>query len=327
MPSRRPPHPAVASSKTMLAPLPPSSSCTRFRFPAEACTILRPVTVEPGERDLVDALVLGQILPCGVPVARHDIHHARRKTHVRHQLGDAQRAQRRQLGRLQNDRVAGRQRRTHLPAGEQQRKIPRHDRAHHAQRLARDVIQKARLPPARSCPAPCPQCRRSSGTPPPCAARRGSFVSRIGCPVSRLSSSAQIIRRRPRSRRPACSSNRPRSAAAMRFHAGNALRAAATARSISTAVASATFAIRLFVVRIVNGNEPALGRRDKLASYKEARLDRLHVRRNKLGGGCGGQFVQTISCLQRSHIDHTVSTVACVIADAARRLCASQARP
>ena len=37
----------LASSNTMFAPLPPSSSCTRFRLPADAWTILRPTAVEP----------------------------------------------------------------------------------------------------------------------------------------------------------------------------------------------------------------------------------------------------------------------------------------
>ena len=36
-----------ASSNTMFAPLPPSSSCTRLRLPADASTMLRPTDVEP----------------------------------------------------------------------------------------------------------------------------------------------------------------------------------------------------------------------------------------------------------------------------------------
>ncbi len=36
-----------ASGNTTLAPLPPSSSCTRLRLPAEASTMRRPVAVEP----------------------------------------------------------------------------------------------------------------------------------------------------------------------------------------------------------------------------------------------------------------------------------------
>ncbi|MNS96954.1 hypothetical protein D3C72_1312720 [compost metagenome] len=37
----------LASSNTMLGPLPPSSSCTFFRLPALACTMRRPVAVLP----------------------------------------------------------------------------------------------------------------------------------------------------------------------------------------------------------------------------------------------------------------------------------------
>ena len=36
-----------ASSNTMLAPLPPSSSCSFLRLPADAFTTVRPVAVEP----------------------------------------------------------------------------------------------------------------------------------------------------------------------------------------------------------------------------------------------------------------------------------------
>ena len=36
-----------ASSKTMFAPLPPSSICSRLRLPALASTSLRPTAVEP----------------------------------------------------------------------------------------------------------------------------------------------------------------------------------------------------------------------------------------------------------------------------------------
>ena len=56
----------IASSNTMLAPLPPSSSCTCFRLPAEAWTILRPDRRRAGEGDLGDAGMLGQVLAGGV---------------------------------------------------------------------------------------------------------------------------------------------------------------------------------------------------------------------------------------------------------------------
>ncbi len=42
-------------------------------------------------------------------------------------------------------RVAGGERRRHLPAGEHQREVPRHHLADHADRLAQRVVEKARL--------------------------------------------------------------------------------------------------------------------------------------------------------------------------------------
>ena len=43
----------LASPNTMFAPLPPSSSCTFFRLPLDACTILRPTAVEPVKATLL----------------------------------------------------------------------------------------------------------------------------------------------------------------------------------------------------------------------------------------------------------------------------------
>ena len=228
-----------ASSNTILAPLPPSSSCTRFRFPAEAWTILRPTAVDPVNAILSTPLCSARYWPGGMPVARHDIHYARRKTHIRHQPGDAQRAQRRELGRFQNDRIAGRQRRTHLPAREKQREIPRHDCAHHAQRLARNVVQKAgfhrhhgalyfvrntaEIPEGRGCA----RHVEIFGIPNRMTRYRDSRFSAsvLGIGIDRIGQAAAINARDP--------------PPGVRFHAGNAFLAAATARSISTAVASA----------------------------------------------------------------------------------------
>ena len=63
-----------------------------------------------GEGNLVDAFVLGKVLAGGVSVARHDVDDAGRKADLGHQLGDAQRAERRQFGLLQHDGIACRQR-------------------------------------------------------------------------------------------------------------------------------------------------------------------------------------------------------------------------
>ena len=46
-------------------------------------------------------------------------------------------------GRLDDDRVAARERRSHFPAGEHQRKIPRHDLADDADRFAVHIIEEA----------------------------------------------------------------------------------------------------------------------------------------------------------------------------------------
>ena len=62
-----------------------------------------------------------------------------------HQLGDPERAQRRQLGRLEDHGVAGGERRAHLPAAEHEREVPRHDLADDAERLAEHVVQETRL--------------------------------------------------------------------------------------------------------------------------------------------------------------------------------------
>ena len=130
----------------------------------------------------------------------------------------------------------------HLPAGEHQREVPRHDLADHADRLAQHVVEKARLDRNDRRPGTCRPCRRSSGSTPRCAARRACGVSRIGWPVSsdsrRASSSAfASIRSASFSRM------RPRSAAAMRLQVGKARCAAATARSTSALPAIATSAI------------------------------------------------------------------------------------
>src|SRR5256886_6783910 len=54
-------------------------------------------------------------------------------------LAEQQGGERRLVRGLQDDRAPGRERRGHLPRGEVQREVPRHDRTHHAHRLAQGV--------------------------------------------------------------------------------------------------------------------------------------------------------------------------------------------
>ena len=93
--------------------------------------------------------------------------------------------QRRELGRLEDDRVARRERRPHLPAREHQREVPRHDLPDDADRHAQDVVQEAALDrhdaPLDLVRHPAEVAERRT----PCAGRPRRDASRIGCPVSR----------------------------------------------------------------------------------------------------------------------------------------------
>ena len=135
----------LASAKTMLAPLPPSSSCTRLRLPADSSTIRRPTAVEPVKAILRTPGCAARCSPATRPGAGHDVDDAGRDARLDHQLGQPQRRERRQLGRLHDHAVAGGEGRAHLPAAEHQREVPGHDGADHAQRLAQHVVEEARL--------------------------------------------------------------------------------------------------------------------------------------------------------------------------------------
>jgi hypothetical protein len=96
-----------------------------------------------GERQLGDAVVLGEPLAGGGAVTGDDVDHAGREADLADQLGDGERAERRELGGLEHDGVAGGERGAELPAGEHQREVPRHDLTDHADRLALDEVEEA----------------------------------------------------------------------------------------------------------------------------------------------------------------------------------------
>ena len=132
-----------ASAKTTFADLPPSSSVTRLIVPAAPAAMPRPTSVEPVNAIFATSGMLDQALPA---------HAAGPGDHVQHALGQArlerdplqlERGQRRQLGRLQHDRVAGRERGRDLPRGDHEREVPRHDQAHDAERLAEGHVDAA----------------------------------------------------------------------------------------------------------------------------------------------------------------------------------------
>src|SRR6202040_2465271 len=74
-----------------------------------------------------------------------DIDDAGRDADLRHEFADAQGAERRQLGRLQNYRVARGKRRAHFPAREHEREVPGHDLADNTDWYALDIVEEPRL--------------------------------------------------------------------------------------------------------------------------------------------------------------------------------------
>ena len=147
--------------------LPPSSSRTRLRFDsADQARKRRPTSVEPvkatqsmsGWRPIASPTVSpGPVTtlrtPSGMPASAPS-------SAIRSRL------QRRRRRRLDDDAVAGRQRRTELPGGHLRRVVPRHDRAHDADRLAGDrrdaCLPATGRPGRRACRSP----RRASGCRP-----------------------------------------------------------------------------------------------------------------------------------------------------------------
>ena len=132
---------SAASSKTMLADLPPSSSVNPMSLPASAAWMSRPTAVEPVNATLSMPSAAHQRGTCRA-VAGQDVHDARRQLGLLADLGEQQRRQRRRVGRLEHRRVAGRQRRRQLPRRHQQREVPRDDLANDAARHDRTVARQ-----------------------------------------------------------------------------------------------------------------------------------------------------------------------------------------
>ena len=89
-----------------------------------------------GEGDLGDVRMLDEALPARAAGTNDDVDDAVRHPGLRGELGEAQRRQRRELGGLEHDGVAGGERRSELPRGDRQREVPRGDQTNDAQRLA-----------------------------------------------------------------------------------------------------------------------------------------------------------------------------------------------
>ena len=195
-----------ASAKITFADLPPSSSVTRLIVPAAPWAIPRPTPVEPV--NAIFATSGCSTMPPADHAARpgDDVQHSLRQARVEGDPLQLERGQRRQLGRLQHDRVAGRERGRHLPGGDHEREVPRHDQAR-PRRAARGRSCRSRRPQGSSVPAAARARPRSSGSlrrPSPSRRARRRSASRRCAPRG-----SRDPRRAPRARRRGGGAARP----------------------------------------------------------------------------------------------------------------------
>ena len=123
-----------ASSKTMLAALPPNSKVSFLAVPATARWISLPTSVEPVNAILSTPGCATRARPVS-PAPVMMLTTPGRQVGLLEDLGQVQRRQRRRLGRLEDAGVAGRQRRGQLPRRHQQREVPGDDLAGDPERL------------------------------------------------------------------------------------------------------------------------------------------------------------------------------------------------
>ena len=200
----------------------------------------RPDLGRPGEGDLGHVGVLDQAGADHRALAHHHLEHALGDSGVEGQLGQADRGQRGDLGRLDHDGVAGGQRRADLPRGDGDGEVPRHD-GRRPRRAARGRSCPRRRPPARwrrgACPPP---RRRSRGPRRPWPPRRGS--RRWACPRC-PSPAGPAPRRAPRPGRRTGASAGPGRPAPPPASAGPASSDRATASSASSTPANGSSAM------------------------------------------------------------------------------------
>ena len=122
----------------MFGLLPPSSRVTGMMFWLAYCMISRPVVVSPVKAILAIRLEDASGLPASTPKPLTTLRTpgGQQVADELHQLQDRPRGL---LGRLEDDAVAGGQRRGELPDGHQDREVPRDDLADDAERLVEVV--------------------------------------------------------------------------------------------------------------------------------------------------------------------------------------------
>ncbi len=131
-----------ASAKMICGDLPPSSSVTGVRLLGRGDHHGAARRLGAGEGDAVDALVLDEPRAGLCAEAGDDVHDARRQARTRERLGQQQRAERRLLGRLGDDGVAGGERRREAAGEDLERRVERQDDRADAPRLALGVVEE-----------------------------------------------------------------------------------------------------------------------------------------------------------------------------------------
>ncbi len=131
------------SANTIAGFLPPSSSESFLNFGAAAAAIVAPVRVLPVNEIALTSACSTSGWPTPGPVPCTMLKHARRKSGFDRELAEQRRGARRDLRRLGDDRVAGRERRRDLPGEQIQRQVPRRDARDDAERLAQRVVERA----------------------------------------------------------------------------------------------------------------------------------------------------------------------------------------
>ena len=98
----------------------------------------RPTSVEPVKATMSTSMCRQRAAPMTARRTGHDVEDAGGNARLGRQFGQAEGAERGLLGWLDHDAVAGGEGRPDLPGRHLRRKVPGHDHAHHADRLAHD---------------------------------------------------------------------------------------------------------------------------------------------------------------------------------------------
>ena len=180
-----------ASARTSCGLLPPSSSWTGLRFEsALAWRSRRPVSIEPVNASLSTPGWRASASPTTRAAPGQHVEDAVGQPGLRRERREPERGERRLARGLEDDRVAGRERRAELPGGDDQRVVPGHERRRRrrAARGSRATARRGRS--ARPRRTACRPPRRTTGGSSRHPGTSTPVASAIGWPTSRLSSSA-----------------------------------------------------------------------------------------------------------------------------------------